>query len=186
MQPDELGRYAWVAASPLAVAGCVSLVEGADIDGVAWGIGGDLDQAVTIEFSQLPAVFGDRPAAALRSFGPWTLAVEINGCQGSRPEVLRRLSASGQAVTASWTGSGETAFGYAADGTVLTTFEARSPDRRSGAEPDRLEQLRAGLPWEAPDADRVALMLALTARIAGIALAPPSLTGLFTAIPLRP
>jgi hypothetical protein len=88
------------------------------------------------------------------------------GWQGSRPEVLRRISAGGRAVSAYWNVNLTTRFSYAAGGRVLTAFEVMSPDRRHGADPDCLEEARAGLPWE--DGEWVPLMLALAFRVTGL------------------
>ena len=78
---------------------------------------------------------------AVRDLGSWLLVVEVNGWQGSRPEVLRRVSAGGRAVSAYWNVNLTTRFSYAVDGRVLTAFEVMSPDRRHGADPDCLEEV---------------------------------------------
>jgi hypothetical protein len=85
---------------------------------------------------------------AVRSLGSWVLAVEINGWQGSRTEVLARISRGTRAVSAFWNVNALTRFSYAVEGRVLTAFEAMSPDSRQGAEPDALEATRVGLPWD--------------------------------------
>jgi hypothetical protein len=98
--------------------------------------------------------------------------------------VLRRVSAGGRAVSAYWNVNAVTRFSYAMDGQVVTAFEAISPGRRSGTDPDHLEELRVGLSWG--DADPVALMLALAGRVTGAPVRPEWLAGTFTVVPLEP
>src|SRR5487761_71292 len=120
----------------------------------------------------------------VRSLGPWTLAVEVNGWQGSRPEVLERVSAGTRAVSAYWSVNGGTRFSYAAAGRVLAAFDPVFPDRREGADPDCLEGLRAGLSWD--EGEEVAMMLALAARVTGLTPVPEWLEGEFYVIPVEP
>jgi hypothetical protein len=118
----------------------------------------------------------------VRSLGPWVLAVEINGWQGSRAEVLSRISQGTRAVSALWNVNALTRFSYAAGGRVLTAFEAMSPESRQGAEPDALEATRAGLPWD----DFVPAMLALVSRVTGVRLTRDMLAGEFQVFPVEP
>ena len=121
---------------------------------------------------------------AVRDLGSWLLVVEVNGWQGSRPEVLRRISAGGRAVSAYWNVNLTTRFSYAVDGRVLTAFEVMSPDRRHGADPDCLEEARAGLPWET--GEWVPLMLALASRVTGLRIEPEWFNGDFAVMPVTP
>ena len=70
-----------------------------------------------------------------------------------------------------------TRFSYAVSGQLLTAFEAMTPDRRFGADPDALETARAGLPWAT--GDWVPLLLALAARVTGVRVRPDWLEGDF-------
>ena len=122
--------------------------------------------------------------AAIRDLGSWLLVVEVNGWQGSRPEVLRRVSAGSRAVSAYWNVNGVTRFSYAAGGRVLTAFEVMSPGRRDGEDPGCLEEARAGLPWDA--GERVPLMLALMSRVTGLRVAEEWCDGDFAVVPVHP
>jgi hypothetical protein len=67
---------------------------------------------------------------------------------------------------------------------VLTAFEVMTPDRRDGADPDCLEEARAGLPWQT--GEWVALMLALASRVTGERVAEEWLDGDFTVVSVHP
>ena len=191
----EAADFAWIRRTVIGQAGCLTMIStgspGGPGDPVAasrcFGGRPDLARGLTLdEAAAEPA--GTEPAGtgavAVRDVGSWLLAAEINGWQGAREEVLRCLSAGGRAVSAYWNVNAVTRFSYAADGEVVTAFEAISPGRRSGTDPDRLEELRADLPWG--DADPVALMLALAGRVTGAPVRPEWLTGEFTVVPLEP
>jgi hypothetical protein len=191
-------EFSWIRASAPGDAGCVTLVHSADRAAVARAFGGDPSGARRRALADAENLALDIDAdeliesqwLAVRSLGPWTLVVEVNGWQGSRPEVLERVCAGTRAVSAYWNVNGGTRFCYASEGRVLVAFDALFPDRREGADPDCLEGLRAGLwpddPDEDEDADEVAMMLALAARVTGLAPVPEWLEGEFDVIPVEP
>ena len=144
---DEVAVLTWVHDSEIGEAGCVTFVAGADVASVARGFGGRAGDATTMTLRDVDARPGE-DLVAVRSLGPWVLAVEINGWQGSRAEVLARISRGTRALSAFWNVNALTRFSYAVEGRVLTAFEAMSPDSRQGAEPDALEATRVGLPWD--------------------------------------
>lgn len=181
---DELRILDWVRGSEIGEAACVTLVAESDLAAVVRGFGGRPASGETLTLRQAEARLWEQPVLAARQHGSWVLGVEINGWQGSRPEVLTRVSRSTQAVSAYWNVNGVTRFSYARTGQVLTAFETMSPDRREGTDPDVLEPLRAGLPWE--NADWVPLMLALVGRVTGEHLLPSVLAGEFRLFPLTP
>src|SRR5687767_4735341 len=85
--------------------------------------------------------------------GDWVVDVEDNGWEGSRPEVLRAVSASTRAVSVYENVNAQGYFSLAVDGAVAVQFELLFPWRRSGSQPDLLVgQMRAvGLD---PDGDQ--------------------------------
>lgn len=184
MAADEIGAFGWIQSTMLRDGACVTLVARADAGGVVRGFGGDLAGARRTSLADIGLPPVDEPKAAVRNLGSWLLVVEVNGWQGSRPEVLRRISAGGRAVSAYWNVNLTTRFSYAADGRVLTAFEVMSPDRRHGADPDCLEEARAGLPWEA--GEWVPLMLALASRVTGLRIEPEWFNGDFAVMPVIP
>ena len=184
MATDEIGVFEWIQSTVLRDGACVTLVAPADAGGVVRGFGGNLAGARRTSLAEIGMPPVDEPKVAVRNLGSWLLVVEVNGWQGSRPEVLRRISASGRAVSAYWNVNLTTRFSYAAGGRVLTAFEVMSPGRRHGADPDCLEEVRAGLPWE--DGEWVPLMLALASRVTGLRIEPEWFNGDFAVMPVTP
>jgi len=178
---DEVAVLTWVHDSEIGEAGCVTFVAGADVASVARGFGGRAGDVTTMTLRDVDARPGE-DLVAVRSLGPWVLAVEINGWQGSRAEVLARISRGTRAVSAFWNVNALTRFSYAVEGRVLTAFEAMSPDSRQGGEPDALEATRVGLPWD----DFVPAMLALVSRVTGERLTRDMLSGEFQVFPIEP
>jgi hypothetical protein len=182
---EEIAQYEWLENSPIGEAGCVTFVEGTDLGAVAAAFGGSLDEAVEVAVDGAYEPDYAQEAVMLRQVGGWVVAIEDNGWQGSRPEVLRRLIA-GRAVSCFWNVNAVTRFSYANHGTVVTAFEALFPDDRSGLDPDALEDLGAGLPWDDAVGAAEQLMFALAARITGIEFIPDLLAGPMLSVPLRP
>src|ERR1700691_3663128 len=174
---DETAEFPWLQTPPLRDGACVTLVGPPDAEGVVRGFGGDPSEARPMSLAAVGMPTVDEPAIAVRDVGEWLLVVEVNGWQGSRPEVLRRVSAGGRVVSVYWNVNATTRFSYAVSGQLLTAFEAMTPDRRWGADPDALEAARSGLPWAT--GDWVPLLLALAARVAGVRMRPEWLEGDF-------
>jgi hypothetical protein len=166
---------------------CFSLVRGLDAVEVLRRFGGERSQPRTLtlgEAGQLSGSFhaGYPQLILVAKAGGWSVAVEDNGWEGTRPEVLRALSRGTQAVSVHSTVGALGHFNDAVDGEVLVSFELLFPHRRLGSQPDLLlPQMRAvGL-----DADRhepsyddaVIAALALAERITGVHLDPGVLAG---------
>jgi hypothetical protein len=175
----ELESFDWVRHSEIGMAACVTLARSADRDAVARAFGGQVGRAREMCLDRIWPEFEDEPVVAVRRQGEWIVAVEYNGWQGSRVEVLRGL---GFAVSAYWNVNSLTRFSYARDGAVQTAFEAMAPNSRHGADPDCLEEIRADLPWD--DGDWIELMFALAARVTGQVVEPEWLRGEFTVYPV--
>lgn len=184
MAMSEIEAFGWIRSTVLRDGACVTVVAPADAERVMRGFGANPSGARQVSLAGIGMPSADEPMMAIRELGSWLLVVEVNGWQGSRPEVLRRVCAGGRAASAYWNVNGTTRFSYAADGQVLTAFEAMSPDQRHGAEPDSLEQARAGLPWDT--GEWVPLMLALVSRVTGFRLEPEFLAGDFLTAPVTP
>lgn len=178
----EVAAFSWVQDTVIGEAACVTLVRSGDPAHVARALGGRVRRSRRANLTQAAEDLGGDPVVAVRSVDSWVLAVEVNGWQGSRPEVLRRVSQGTRAVSTFWNVNGVTRFSYAASGQVMTAFEAMSPEQREGADPDFLEEVRSGLPWDT--ADWVALMLALAARLTGQPMEPAWLDGEFLVMPV--
>jgi hypothetical protein len=166
---------------------CCSLVRGLDAVEVLRRFGGERTRPRPLtlaEAGQLSGLFhaGYPQLILVAKAGGWSVAVEDNGWEGTRPAVLRALSRGTRAVSVHSTVGALGHFNYAGDGEVLVSFELLFPHRRLGSQPDLLlPQMRAvGL-----DADRhersyhdaVIAALALAERITGVHLDPGVLAG---------
>jgi Family of unknown function (DUF6461) len=166
---------------------CFSLVGGLDEVEVLRRLGGERTQPRTLtlgEAGQLSGSFhaGYPQLILVAKAGGWSVAVEDNGWEGTRPEVLRALSRGTRAVSVHSTVGALGHFNYAVDGEVLVSFELLFPHRRLGSQPDLLlPQMRAvGLDpdrHEPSYGDAVISALALAERMTGVHLDPTLLDG---------
>lgn len=139
--------FRWLYASPLCEAACVTTVKTTDTDGVLRGFGGILEEARTLALEDVWSSFPGKSALAVRRRGDRVIAVEVNGFEGSRTEVLRRVSALGETVSAFWNVNAVTRFSYAVDGRVKTSFEVGVNAAREGEDPDCLADLVDAIDW---------------------------------------
>lgn len=186
---SHIDRFGWIRRSTLQEAACLSFVRAADLAPVAAAFGGLGDHERTLDLEEFCeesyAHHEQYSMVALRRLGEWVLVVEDDSGQGARPEVLRRASANTEALSVFWDARGTTRFSHAAGGSVRTAFEAARPERRAGADPDGLEDLRAEFPWErATSGEGVELVLAVAARLTGRDLAPADLDAEFATFPV--
>ncbi|MBA2892113.1 DUF6461 domain-containing protein [Nonomuraea soli] len=82
-------------------------------------------QTVQAAYDALPGWPG---AAIAGSLGSWTVLVEPNGFQGSRPEVLSRLAQQGRALSVFWNANGDGQLAYAEDAHVLAMVDLLDPE----------------------------------------------------------
>jgi hypothetical protein len=177
--------YAWFKDHWLREAFCITLVRGLDEGEVLRRFGGERSQPRTLTVGEAGELSGFHAGyqqiVLVARPGSWSVAVEDNGWEGWRPEVLRALSRGTQAVSVLDNGS-EGYFSYAADGRLLVQFELLFPQRRWGSQPDLLlPKLRAvGLDpdWQQPPHGELdTSALALAERVTGVHLDPRMLDG---------
>ncbi|MER6172441.1 DUF6461 domain-containing protein [Streptosporangium sp. NPDC001681] len=82
-------------------------------------------QTVQAAYDALPVHAG---AVMAGSRGRWTVLVEPNGFQGSRPGVLSQLSRQGRALSVFWNDNGDGQLAYAEHGHVLTMMDLFDPE----------------------------------------------------------
>ncbi|MGK3208457.1 DUF6461 domain-containing protein [Amycolatopsis sp. MEPSY49] len=157
--------FDWLSTSALGEAACVTMVKTADVDAVVRGFGGIAREARTIPFAEAGNDLEEAYAIAVCRRGEYVVAIEVNGFQGSRPEVLRRVSRLGETVSTFWNINALTRFSYAVDGRIKTAFEAGAHSWKNGEDPDCLAPLLAEIDWEAGHW-RTGLLL-LAARLTG-------------------
>jgi hypothetical protein len=178
--------YAWFNDHWLGEAFCITLVRGLDEAEVLRRFGGEHSPPRRLTVAEVGELWEPLPTRYLQlvlvaTADGWVVAVEGNGFEGWRPEVLRALSRDTQAVSV-FDNSIEGYFSYAADGALLVQFELLFPQRRWGSQTDLLlPQMRAvGLDpdWQQPphgELDTAAL--ALAERVTGVHLDPSILDG---------
>jgi hypothetical protein len=187
--------YAWFNDHWLRETFCITLVRGLDQAEVLRRFGGERSQPRTLTAAEAGELSGSFHAGypqlvLVATADGWSVAVEDNGYEGWRPEVLRALSPSTQAVSVYDNGS-EGYFSYAADGRLLVQFELLFPQRRWGSQPDLLlPQMRTvGLDpdWQKPPPGELdTAALALAERVTGVHLDPSMLDGPLLAAEIAP
>jgi Family of unknown function (DUF6461) len=187
--------YAWFNDHWLRQTFCITLVRGLDEAEVLRRFGGEHSPPRRLTVTQVGELSEPLPARYLQlilvaTADGWSVAVEDNGFEGWRPEVLRALSRGTQAVSVFDNGS-EGYFSSAADGSLLVQFELLFPQRRWGSQPDLLlaQMAAVGLDpdWdEPPPGELVTAALALTERVTGVHLDPSVLAGPMLVVEIAP
>lgn len=163
----------WLAARPGAENWpfCLTFVRGAEERTVLAGLGVNPDDAMPPAAAQAPAA----PGIIIMRSGDWTAALEDSiPPQGTRPEVLRRLSAGTEAVVVYQDiGKGNHEFAHAVDGEIITAVTTSVPPHWRGTQPERLRPLadELGLTRNADyDFSGIEILLLLTESAFGLSL----------------
>jgi hypothetical protein len=170
---------------------CLTFVHGCDEREVLEGFGADPDDTVaaraTIPFGEIH----DRPSVMVGRSGEWVFALEENiPVQGTRPEVLRRVSAGIEAVAIyNDIGKLNHEFAHACDGEVITALTTSIPPHWRGSEPDRLRSLAEEIALD-DDGESgplgLEVLLALAEGVFGISLDEEDLRRPLVAAPVLP
>lgn len=153
MSNFNISRYEWVL-EVLPSAACVTVVRGLDVAGVVEALGGD-PAAAPEPLERFVAAGTYVELAAVRPVGDVVVAVEPGGgFQGSRPEVIRRASRQGLAVSVYWNEvkASLSRYAFAQDGELVGTYE--------------------------PGYDRIADAFVRAERATGVRLRPEDLAGI--------
>jgi Family of unknown function (DUF6461) len=182
---------------------CVTFVRGASQDEVLAGFGADpgeaevrtLAEVITAE-SSWQVEYG--PFVRVGRSGEWLFAWEEASHEGTRPEVLRRVSHGGEAVVVRHALDAFAEFGYAAGGVVVSHLVTIVPYRRSGSDPDRFLPLlrQAGLDFETaaqhdagdeqPVLGDLEAVLTVVERAFGLSLSPQEVEGAWPSARILP
>jgi hypothetical protein len=179
-----IDSYAWLNdedATILAQAGCVTLVTGATARHVLKAFGARTDRTHTASEAFL---LDGQPAACVVDVPGGVVAVEFNGYQGSRAEVLGPASRRGKAASIFWNVNYVVQFTCARRGRTLAMTDLSLP-----VDADELPRsLRPMLSLtESDDADLVAVGMAMVDRFTGLtALTRELVDGLSEAYLLDP
>ncbi|MFI1991859.1 DUF6461 domain-containing protein [Actinoplanes sp. NPDC020271] len=156
---------------------CLTFVRGLDESGLISAFGGDPAKIMSpVDLAQVLDDFryGEEPATLLvATVGDWRVGIEVNGCQGCRPEVLRRAARAGDgtALSVFRNVSGRSEFTYVTGDRIQAVIDQIRPERRKGVDPEILDALMAGLPFaHADDIIPEAAGFALAERVTGVRL----------------
>ena len=164
---------------------CLTFVRGVSEDHVLRAFGADPDEAVLREPGEpMPAPEGMTEAAPVirvGQAGDWVIVIEEDEPpQGTRPEVLRRVSAGGGEAVALHEDIGKLnhEFAHAVDGEIVTAVTTSVPAHWRGTQPERLRPLAEEL-CEAFDVGgttpSLEVLLALAEGVFGLRLSPSDL-----------
>ncbi|WP_344977994.1 DUF6461 domain-containing protein [Streptosporangium fragile] len=150
---------------------CLTWVHSENIRDVVQAFGGQPEQLAEGGFDDLYESYeldNDEAIVLITQSPGWFLAVEFTKYMGARRDVLRRLSAGGEALTLAWTIELDATFAYAADGKLESVFD---PVRQgtTAAEPEYLAWAQAyGVTAEQWRDDWLAASFALAEQISGL------------------
>lgn len=188
----DLSTFAWTVDTD---ATCVAVVGGCTEDELIDRYGGDPSTAFPATLGQAWDLAADGgPVLFVRSVRGLVVAIEDNGWQGTRPEVLREVTAGGgRMITVFWNVNALSEVTLAENGVQLVSFEGISPDARLGPDPDRLLPAMRQVGYPADDGADDGLdpqwkerMLALVGVVTGVDVTVPVLAGPFRAVRLAP
>ena len=166
--------YGWLedeAVAAFAAAGCVTVTIGSSRDDALAAVGADIDHSAdATEVSGAEGVDWISAASEVSGFPEGVVVlIEDAGWQGSRPEVLSRLSKKGAAASVSWNVDGLVMFGCARRGRVQASLEVPDTDEDAAELPAALRRV-----WvrERARAGPVAVGMAMVEKFTGIAVPP--------------
>jgi hypothetical protein len=180
----------WLADSPLARSRggfCLTFVRGSTEAEVFAAFGADAREAVRRRWHDLQ----DDMHVQVGRAGDWLFALEVNSANGTRPDVLRRLSAGGEAVAVRGTSyTLHHQFGYAAGGDLVAAVHTFLPGDWQGSDPGRFQAVarEAGLGRpQSPGAPKyLQAVLTVTEEVSGVTLGQPDLDRPWPAAELPP
>ncbi|MEV4572793.1 DUF6461 domain-containing protein [Nonomuraea jabiensis] len=150
---------------------CLTWCQSDDLQEVARAFGADLLTGLWAEPDEIEDIEEEHPGELLQlaAADGWVIALEPNGFQGVRDEILAPLSRGGPALSLFWNSEQDSAVKYAAGGDVLTTFDLADIDRRTGGRPEALDDLlqQAGLHNALPTQARMDRALVLGEKLSG-------------------
>ncbi|BCY10522.1 DUF6461 domain-containing protein [Actinoplanes sp. L3-i22] len=156
---------------------CLTFVRSLDDAALITAFGGDPEKIMQpADLAQVLDTFryGDEPATlVVATVAAWHVGIEINGDQGARSEVLRRLAAAGDGTALSVVRdiNGRSELTYVTGDRTQLVLDSLRPERRSGSAPEVLDALLAGLPFGyRDDVIPEAAALALAERVTGVRL----------------
>jgi hypothetical protein len=167
---------------------CLTFVHGVDVEEVFRGFGADLAH-VRSAVPGIPFPDPNAPPQVLgRQSGDWTTVLDYGmPPRGLRPEVLRTVSATSEAVSIyNDIAKLSHEFVHAYNGEIVTAVTASIPPHWRGSQPDRLRPLAEDLceAFDVGDTPSLEVLLALAEGVFGLSLDPEDLRVPWRAAPL--
>ena len=171
---------------------CLTFVRGVDEREALRRMGGLPDTVATRTLADVGGLHnfddGYPTVASALSLGTWTVVVEPNGFEGS--QLVAALSRGTEAVSVLRHDYASHGFGYAVAGELVTQFDPTVPDRRYGADPDRLLAAMAEVGFTLTEDgqfdDTITRCLRLAGRLTGVLPTLEALTGPLVSAHIEP
>jgi hypothetical protein len=157
---------------------CITVATGISPEAALLAFGADPD-AEPVALAEL-----EEPSVSVVPLNGAVVAVEDNGYEGSRREVLRPLSRAGRAAGVFWNVNYVMKVSVAEGGRLLGAFDPFGPDQRWGDDPAVIAPLIADLDFD--EGDRVALGMVVVERFTGVRVTQDMLDGLDRAYVIEP
>jgi hypothetical protein len=153
---------------------CLTWCQGDELEEVARAFGADMETGRWADPDDIEDLEDEHPGELLQlvPMDGWVIALEPDGFQGAREEVLASLSRDGRALSVHWNVELDSAVTYAVNGEILTAFDLINIERRTGSAPEALNEilLEVGLHDGLSMQDRKARTLVLGEKISGRSL----------------
>jgi hypothetical protein len=172
-EPD-LPDYKWLSGPTRPEAMCITVATRLSPEEVLLAFGAD-PHGPTVALADLDYGENDPMVAVIPVEGA-VVAIEDNGWEGSRPEVLRPLSAGGRAGSMFWNVNSSMRVSVAEAGRLIGSFDPVDPDQRWGDEPAAVDPLIADLDFDA--GDWIPLGMAVVERFTGVHVTRDILSGI--------
>lgn len=180
------GNLGWLADSPVAQtqAGfCLTLARGVTEEEMFAAFGADPQQARPRHWEDLQDVMHVQVGRS----GDWIFALELNSVNGTRPRVLNRVSADGEAIAVHSAGPGvHHQLACSVGGNLAAAVDGLSIGRWKGSDAERFRGLAEQAGLMRPRPDRLRGLLTVAERACDAALVPSDLDRALPAAELPP
>lgn len=170
---------------------CLTFIYGSDVDSALRAFGAEPAATASASTGSEVSSAPEMPTLRIGTAGNWIFALEEHPVpQGTRPEVLRRISAETEAVTIFHEiAKGNHEFAHARDGEVITAVTTSVPPQWHGTQPDRLKAVAEELGLQNDTGTGftdIEVLLALSEGVFGLSLDEETLERPWPSVPVLP